>query len=95
MVQMGSILKVSDKTGVVLVQCIKVLGYFNKRTAVIGDVIVVSVKHINPSKFKKMKLFRRKKFFKGTVHRGLVIRTHIIIKDLMVYILDLMKMLLF
>jgi len=75
MVQVGTILKVTDKTGVVLVQCIKVLGASKRRIACLGDVVLVSVKRINPKKFKNVKLFRRKKFFKGTLHRGLVIRT--------------------
>jgi large subunit ribosomal protein L14 len=77
MIQVGTILKVSDKTGVSLVQCIKVLGPYKKKIAYIGDVILVSVKHINPKKFKKMKLFKRKRFFKGTLHRGLIIRSKI------------------
>lgn len=77
MIQVGTILKVSDKTGVVLVQCIKVLGNSKKRIACLGDVILVSVKRINPKKFKNVKLFRRKKFFKGTLHRGLIIRTKV------------------
>jgi large subunit ribosomal protein L14 len=77
MIQSGTILKVSDKTGVVLVQCIKVLGTSKKRLASLGDVILVSVKRINPKRFKNVKLFRRKKFFKGTLHRGLIIRTKV------------------
>ena len=45
MIQLGSILKVTDKTGVVLVQCIKILGVSSKKKiAFIGDVILVSVK---------------------------------------------------
>jgi large subunit ribosomal protein L14 len=75
MVQVGTILKVCDKTGVVLVQCIKVLGSAKKRIAYIGDVILVSVKRINPKKFHKVKLFKKKKFFKGTMHRALIIRS--------------------
>lgn len=70
-------LKVTDKTGVVLVQCIKVLGNSKKRIALLGDVILVAVKRINPKKFKNVKLFRRKKFFKGTLHRALIIRTKV------------------
>ena len=77
MIQVGSILKVCDKTGVVLVQCIKVLGSSKKRIAKIGDVVIVSVQHINPRKFKNVKLFRRKKFIKGTLHRGLVVRSKV------------------
>jgi len=75
MIQVGTVLKVTDKTGVVLVRCIKVFGNAKSRIAYLGDVILVSVLRINPRKFIKVKLFKRKKFFKGTLHRGLVIRT--------------------
>jgi len=77
MIQVGTILKVSDKTGVVLVQCIKVLGNARKRIAYLGDVILVTVQRLNSARFKNVKLFRRKKFFKGTLHRGLIIRSKI------------------
>jgi large subunit ribosomal protein L14 len=77
MIQVGSILKVCDKTGVSLVKCVKVYGPIKKKIANIGDVILVSVKHINPKKFKKMKLFKRKRFMKGTLHRALIIRSKI------------------
>jgi ribosomal protein L14 len=43
MIQLGTIVKVSDKTSVVLGQCIKVLGQKKKGIAFIGDVILVSV----------------------------------------------------
>lgn len=75
MIQVGTILNVCDKTGVSLVKCIKVLGPYKKRIAFIGDVILVSVVHINAKKFQNMKLFKRKRFFKGTLHRALVLRT--------------------
>lgn len=75
MIQVGTILKVCDKTGVSTVQCIKVLGPYKKRIAYIGDVIIVSVIHINSKKFQNMKLFKRKRFLKGTLHRGLIVRT--------------------
>lgn len=75
MIQVGTILNVSDKTGVSLVKCIKVLGPYKKRIAYIGDVILVAVVHINPKKFQNMKLFKRKRFFKGTLHRALILRT--------------------
>jgi len=77
MIQVGTILKVCDKSGVSLVQCIKVIGSYKKRIGYIGDIILVSVKHINPKKFVKMKLFKRKRFFKGTIHRGLIVRSKI------------------
>lgn len=75
MIQPGTVTKVCDKTGVILVQCIKVLGPIKKRIAYIGDVVIVSVKHINTKKFIKMKYSKKKKFFLGTLHRGLVVRT--------------------
>lgn len=77
MIQVGTILKVCDKTGVSLVKCIKVLGPLKKRIAYIGDVVLVSVAHINPKKFQNMKLFKRKRFIKGTIHRGLIIRSKV------------------
>jgi large subunit ribosomal protein L14 len=77
MIQVGTILKVCDKTGVTLAQCIKVFGPSKKRIANIGDVILISVQQINPKKFQNMKLFKRKRFFKGTLHRGLIIRSKI------------------
>jgi len=77
MIQQGTIVKVCDKTGVVLGTCIKVLGHARKRVAILGDVIVIAVRRINPKKFQKVKLFRRKKFLKGTIHRALIVRTKV------------------
>jgi large subunit ribosomal protein L14 len=74
MIQAGTVVKVCDKTGVVLGVCIKVLGHARKHVANLGDVIVIAVRRINPRKFQKVKLFRRKKFFKGTLHRALIVR---------------------
>lgn len=47
MIQLGTILKVTDKTCVVLSQCIKVLGFAEKSIAYMGDVVLVSVQWIN------------------------------------------------
>jgi len=51
------------------------LGPYKKRIAIIGDIVLVSILHINPKKFVKMKLFKRKRFFKGKIHRGLIVRS--------------------
>ena len=75
MIQLGTFLKVTDKTGVVLAQCIKVFGYSKKRIAYIGDVILISVKWLNIKRFKLFKLRWQKRFSLGTMHRGLVIRS--------------------
>jgi len=55
MVQLGSILKVSDKTSIVLVQCVKVLKSYKKKIAKTGDVILVSVQWINTKKYVLLK----------------------------------------
>ena len=46
MVQQGSILKVCDRTGIILVQCIKVFGSSHKRIAYLGDVIWLQLKNL-------------------------------------------------
>jgi large subunit ribosomal protein L14 len=74
MIQVGTILKICDKTGVNTVQCIKVLGSYKKRIAYIGDIIIVSIISINSKKFLNIKLFKKKRFLKGTLHRALIVR---------------------
>ena len=54
MIQMQTRLKVADNSGAKEVQCIKVLGGTKRRTAGVGDIIVVSIKEALPnSKVKK------------------------------------------
>ena len=65
MIQMQTQLEVADNSGARRVQCIKVLGGSGRRTASIGDVIVVSVKEAIP----------RGKVKKGEIHRAVVVRT--------------------
>jgi large subunit ribosomal protein L14 len=65
MIQMQSQLDVADNSGAKRVQCIKVLGGSKRRTAGVGDVIVVSVKEAQP----------RTKVKKGDVHRAVIVRT--------------------
>lgn len=77
MVQVSTLLKVVDKTGITSVKCIKVLNTVKNRIACVGDVVVVSVHRLNPRKFHKVKLFKKKKFFKGTLHRGLIVRSRV------------------
>lgn len=77
MIQQGSILKVCDRTGVILVQCIKVFGPSAKRIAVLGDVILVSVKKFNPRKFQSGKSKKKRKFLKGSLQRALIVRTKV------------------
>jgi large subunit ribosomal protein L14 len=65
MIQMRTYLNVADNSGAKRVQCIKVLGGSKRRTAGVGDVIVVSVKEALPNAAIK----------KGTVERAVVVRT--------------------
>ena len=65
MIQMQTRLKVADNSGAKEVQCIKVLGGTKRRTASIGDIIVVSVKDALP----------KSKVKKGDVAKAVIVRT--------------------
>ena len=65
MIQMQSRLNVADNSGARQVQCIKVLGGSRRRTAGIGDIIVVSVKNALPNS----------KVKKGEKARAVIVRT--------------------
>ncbi len=65
MIQMQSRMNVADNSGAREVQCIKVLGGSHRRTANVGDVVVVSVKEAIP----------RGKVKKGDVRRAVIVRT--------------------
>ncbi len=55
MIQMQSRMEVADNSGAREVQCIKVLGGSKRRTANVGDIVVVSVKDAIPrGKVKKV-----------------------------------------
>ncbi|MBY0354331.1 MAG: 50S ribosomal protein L14 [Rickettsiales bacterium] len=70
MIQMQSRLEVADNSGAREVMCIKVLGGSKRKTAGVGDVIVVSVKDAIP----------RGKVKKGDVHRAVIVRTRFDVK---------------
>jgi len=65
MIQVQTELTVADNTGARIVECIKVLGGSKRRTASVGDQIVVSVKDAIPNG----------KVKKGSVHKAVVVRT--------------------
>ncbi len=65
MIQMQSRMSVADNSGAREVQCIKVLGGSHRRTANIGDIVVVSVKDAIP----------RGKVKKGDVRRAVIVRS--------------------
>src|ERR1700720_3967347 len=65
MIQMQTNLDVANNSGARRVQCIKVLGGSKRKTATVGDVIIVSVKEAIP----------RGRVKKGDVHRAVIVRT--------------------
>lgn len=65
MIQQQTNLEVADNSGARRVMCIKVLGGSMRKTASVGDVIVVSIKDAIP----------RGKVKKGEVHRAVIVRT--------------------
>ena len=65
MIQVQTKLEVADNSGARRVQCIRVLGGTRRRTASVGDVIVVTVKEAIP----------RGRVKKGDIHKAVVVRT--------------------
>ena len=65
MIQVQTELGVADNTGARVVECIKVLGGSKRRTASVGDQIVVSIKDAIPNG----------KVKKGEVHKAVIVRT--------------------
>lgn len=64
MIQMESVLDVADNSGAKRVLCVKVLGGSKRKTAGIGDIIVVSIQDAIP----------RGKVKKGDVHKAVIVR---------------------
>ena len=65
MIQMQTKMKVADNSGAKEVQCIKVLGGSMRRTASVGDIVVVSIKSALPTS----------KVKKGDVAKAVIVRT--------------------
>ncbi|MCX8012792.1 MAG: 50S ribosomal protein L14, partial [Rectinema sp.] len=66
MIQVESMLNVADNSGAKTVQCIKVLGGTRRRSASVGDIVVVAVKTTLPNSAIK----------KGSVEKAVIVRTH-------------------
>lgn len=65
MIQAQTKLNVADNSGAKLIMCIKVLGGSKRKSASVGDIIVVSVKEALPNS----------KVKKGEVMRAVIVRT--------------------
>ncbi len=70
MIQMQTRMDVADNSGAREVMCVKVLGGSHRKTASIGDVVVVSIKSAIP----------RGKVKKGDVHKAVIVRTKFAVK---------------
>jgi len=68
MIQVGTFLKVVDNSGAKIIECIKVVGGYRQRYALLGGLILVSVKLLR----KKRRATSKVK--KGEVHLALVLR---------------------
>lgn len=55
MIQLGTMLRISDRSSVVLVQCLKTLGVSQRKIALIGELVLVSVKCNNINRLKYLK----------------------------------------
>lgn len=69
MIKINSILKVSDNSNIKLVKCIQILGGYKKKYALVGDLIVVTIKEIRICSFKKSFKIKKKDIFKALVVR--------------------------
>ena len=65
MIQMQTRMKVADNSGAREVQCVKVLGGSKRRTASVGDIVVVSIKDAAPNS----------KVKKGDVAKAVIVRS--------------------
>jgi large subunit ribosomal protein L14 len=75
MIQLGTILRITDRTGVVIAQCIKILNVSKYRVAKIGDIFLISVKGINVKRLSLAKPRIQKKYQFGTIHRVILLRS--------------------
>jgi large subunit ribosomal protein L14 len=64
MIQMQTLLDVADNSGAKVARCIKVLGGTGRRTAGLGDIVVVSIQKSLPGS----------QVHKGSVVRGVIVR---------------------
>jgi large subunit ribosomal protein L14 len=69
MIKINSILKVSDNSNIKSVKCIQILGGYKKKYAVVGDLIVVTIKEIRLCNSKKNLKIKKKDIFKALVIR--------------------------
>jgi len=70
MIQKGSVLKIIDNSGAKLGCCIKIPTGYKQRYAVLGDIILVSIKKLRSKRRETLKIK------KGELHPALIIKTN-------------------
>jgi ribosomal protein L14 len=82
MIKMNSFVNCVDNTGVADVKIIQVFGNKNKREALYGDRVFIVVKSWDRSSKSLTDEKQRKKFRKGSMHRGIIVHLKIKVKRL-------------
>ena len=76
MVKQGTILKIADNSGAKTAKCIKILGGYKKKTAKLGDLIVVSIQKLRS----KINIKKSLKVKKKDIFKAIIIRTKYVIE---------------
>lgn len=71
MVKIQSILRIVDNSGGKRARCIKILGKSSNSSALIGDLVVVSIKSLRPRYRSQVRV----RVNKTEVHRGVLVQT--------------------
>ena len=71
MVKIQSMLKIVDNSGGKRAKCIKILGKSSKSSAMIGDLIIVSIKSLRPRYRSQVRV----RVNKSEIHRGVIVQT--------------------
>lgn len=69
MILQQTILKVADNSGAKSAKCIKILNGFNRRYAILSDIIIVSIQRL------RNKARLTSKVQKGEIYKAIIIRT--------------------
>lgn len=76
MIQVGTYVKIVDKTGAVIGHVIKILGTMRKqKVANIGDRVLVSIIWQNVKQPKKHATKFKNRFKPGSLHKGIIVRS--------------------
>ena len=73
MVKIQSILKIVDNSGGKRAKCIKILGKSSKSSAMIGDLIIVSIKSLRPRYRSQVRVrVNKSEIYRGGIIQGFV-----------------------